>query len=430
MHKVLLDKTTIILSFIIGSRFLGLFIVLPVISLYGSRLEGASPFLVGLIVGIYALFQMIFSTPFGLLSDRFGRKSAMVLGLIIFIAGSLICALSDDIYSMLLGRILQGAGSIGAVASAMIADLVPEENRGAAMAVVGSSIGLSFIAAIILGPLMARFLGLSSLFYLCIILSVLCIFLLYALPKESRVKDYKSKERASFTKDLLLMYLTSFMQRVIISSSFMLIPLGYVKLYSEESLYLMYLAAIALGFLAMGLAGVLGESRGLSKHILISGVALFALSSLLFLLPGKALYLAAIFVFFLAFCLHEPIMQSSVSKLCKVSQKGLVLGIFNGFGYAGSFTGGLMGGLFLHFNALNALYISIFLACLIWLVLMLFMNNPNNFKNLYLNKGLNLNLIAHEIGILEAYENGQNSIIKYNKSLVSDLEIKSKLGLS
>ena len=139
------------LSFIIASRFLGLFIVLPVLSLYALNLEGANEFLVGLIVGVYAISQMIFQVPFGALSDKIGRKKALTIGLLVFVVGSIVCALSSDIYTMLFGRFLQGIGAVGAVATAMISDFVTEENRSKAMAIMGAFIGLSFTLSMVLG---------------------------------------------------------------------------------------------------------------------------------------------------------------------------------------------------------------------------------------------------------------------------------------
>ena len=187
-------KSVLPLSFIIASRFLGLFIVLPVLSLYALNLEGANEFLVGLIVGVYAISQMIFQVPFGALSDKIGRKKALTIGLLVFVVGSIVCALSSDIYTMLFGRFLQGIGAVGAVATAMISDFVTEENRSKAMAIMGAFIGLSFTLSMVLGPLLARSYGLSSLFYFSAALSLLCVVLLYTVvPKEIKVSEKAEK---------------------------------------------------------------------------------------------------------------------------------------------------------------------------------------------------------------------------------------------
>ena len=187
-------KSVLPLSFIVASRFFGLFIVLPVLSLYALNLSGANEFLVGLIVGVYAISQMMFQVPFGALSDKIGRKKALTIGLLIFVAGSIVCALASEIYTMLFGRFLQGVGAVGAVATAMISDFVAEENRSKAMAIMGAFIGLSFTLSMVLGPLLAKDYGLSSLFYLSATLSLLCVVLLYTVvPKEIKVSAKAEK---------------------------------------------------------------------------------------------------------------------------------------------------------------------------------------------------------------------------------------------
>ena len=151
MKEHSLIKQTIPLSIILAGRFFGLFVVMPLLSLYALSLEGMNPTLVGIAIGGYALTQVLFQIPFGFLSDKFGRKSIIALGLLIFVLGSIVCAMSDNIYMLIVGRFLQGAGAIGGVVSAMIADLVREEKRTKAMALMGATISLSFTAALILG---------------------------------------------------------------------------------------------------------------------------------------------------------------------------------------------------------------------------------------------------------------------------------------
>lgn len=416
-----------VLSFIVASRFFGLFIVLPVLSLYGTRLDGANDVLVGLIVGIYAIFQIIFSTPFGYLSDKIGRKKTMFFGLLIFIIGCIICANASDIYTMLFGRILQGSGAVGGVASAMIADFVKEEERGKAMAIMGGMIGMSFALAIVISPFVAKFFGLSGIFYLSGILSVLCILLLFVLPKESAIKSYKpaSKKDAFKNKDLIFMYITNMLQKMIISATFVAIPLRYVNefLHDEKDIYILYSVCMFFGFLAMGIGGVFGEKKGFSKHILLAGVLLFLIENILFIVQDFNVFMIGCFVFFIGFCLHEPIMQSSVSKICKVEQKGLVLGIFNSFGYFGSFFGALLIGLFLHSKWFYEFYILMAVLCLAWFIMLCFLNNPNIFKNIYLDKDVDVANIALKNGIVECYLSHNKTIIKYNSKLISKEEI-------
>jgi len=146
-------KQILPLSSIIGLRFFGLFIVLPVLSAYALGLEGATPLLAGMAMSGYAFTQAIFQVPFGRLSDKMGRKKTLLIGLMIFIVGPIVCAISDNIYTLLIGRFLQGAGAIGSVVTAMIADLVKEEQRAHAMAIMGGVIAMSFSGAMIIAPI-------------------------------------------------------------------------------------------------------------------------------------------------------------------------------------------------------------------------------------------------------------------------------------
>ncbi|MGE3593324.1 MAG: MFS transporter, partial [Arcobacter sp.] len=171
-------KSVLPLSAIIALRFFGLFLVLPIISVYAINLEGATPTLVGIVIGGYALTQMIFQVPFGVISDKLGRKGTIIMGLLLFAVGSLICAVSNDIYSLLFGRLLQGAGAIGAVVTATISDLVKEEQRPKAMALMGSSIAIAFAVSMIAGPTIGAAFGVHSLFYPTMVIALGSIFVL------------------------------------------------------------------------------------------------------------------------------------------------------------------------------------------------------------------------------------------------------------
>lgn len=435
-------KSVLPLSFIIATRFFGLFIVLPVLSVYALELDKATPFLVGLLVGIYALTQMILQVPFGILSDKIGRKKTMLLGLLIFIIGSIICAEAKDIYIMLLGRALQGAGAIGAVAVAMISDFISEEKRSKAMALMGAFIGLAFASSLILAPLMSEKFGLSSLFYLSIALTLLCIVLLYTwVPKESKIIQHDEKtplKRFLIEKNFALMNLTNFSQKMLMSISFLLIPLVLTRF--RLDLFDTYLYSMLAGFVAMGMAGALGEKRGLAKGILLLGVVFFAVAyfffacvpALGFLSWGRLVFILAVVLFFVGFNLHEPIMQSCASKFAKAGEKGAALGVFNSFGYAGSFAGGVIGGFVLSERAdwyfsLGLLVLVVFIA--LWFILLCFLKNPSEFKNIYLplSQKLNTNELLGLKGIVEIYENTQHKVIKYDSKLIDEKEIQNKL---
>lgn len=429
-------KSVLPLSFIVASRFFGLFIVLPVLSLYALNLSGANEFLVGLIVGVYAISQMIFQVPFGALSDKIGRKKALTIGLLIFVAGSIVCALASDIYTMLFGRFLQGIGAVGAVATAMISDFVTEENRSKAMAIMGAFIGLSFTLSMVLGPLLARSYGLSSLFYFSAALSLLCVVLLYTVvPKEIKVSEKAEKVpfgKLFLQKDYMIINFTSFMQKMLTSIAFLAIPIILVKEYGFESgeLYKVYTLGAVLGFLAMGLAGFLGDGKGLSKVILIAGTILFGLTYAIFAFSFTLfVFVLGVAIFFVGFNMHEPIMQSTATKFVKSSQKGTALGVFNSFGYLGSFAGGAVGGYILHAFDFKTLAIVCVVLCVIWLVLLFSLNDPRVFKNIYLSPevSLNLELLNNQKGVVDYYKNEKNQVIKFDSRLTSETALKESL---
>ena len=158
-----------------GLRFLGLFIVLPVLSLYALSLHNSNEFLAGVSISIYAVSQTFLQTPFGAMSDKIGRKQAIIIGLIIFMVGSVVCAMSSSIYTLILGRFLQGAGAISSVLIAMVSDLTKEEKRTQAMAALGGTIAMSFTVSIFLGPLIGGHYGTDKLFWIVAILTLIAI---------------------------------------------------------------------------------------------------------------------------------------------------------------------------------------------------------------------------------------------------------------
>jgi multidrug-efflux transporter len=432
-------KSALPLSFIIGSRFFGLFIILPVISVYALELEGATEFLVGVLIGVYAISQIAFQVVFGYISDRLGRKNSMLAGLLVFIAGAAICAVATDIYTMILGRFIQGAGAIGAVATAFMSDMTKEEVRGHAMAMMGAFIGLSFTLSMILSPILSHRYGLSSLFYLSIAVTVVCIVLLYtAVGKEPKIAHSQAKTPALkllANRNLLLMNVSNFMQKMLMSAAFIIIPIAVVRYFGMQKSDLsgIYAVATAFGFIAMGVGGAVGETRRITKQILIIGVSLFVASYGLFALSlgHKPLFYAGVIIFFIGFNLHEPILQSMASKFSKVSQKGAALGIFNSFGYMGNFIGGIGGGAVLNFYGLDALAAIVTALCVAWLVSLKWLDNPNIFKNIYLPSDTDADMaeVEKQKGVVECYKNAQNLVVKFNSNLTSEAEIKRFLGV-
>jgi len=367
-------KSVLPLSAIIALRFLGLFLVLPVISVYAINLEGSTTTLVGIVVGGYALTQMIFQIPFGVMSDKLGRKGTIITGLLLFAIGSLVCAISTDIYTLLLGRFLQGAGAIAAVITAMISDLVKEEQRPKAMATMGMFIGISFAVSMLAGPTLGAAFGIEVLFYITMILALASIFVIVKLvPNPPQITHtYNGKAKLSSVlgnKNLIKMNITNFLQKGLMTFAFMIIPMVLMKNYEWvlADLWKVYLPAMIFGFIAMAPAAIIAEKKGKFKEILVIGIALFAVSYLIIGFSSSTLvFIIGVVVFFIGFNMHEPIMQSLATKFAKVHQRGLVLGIFNSFGYLGTFLGGLVGGIFFESAGMSSIVIAITIICILW----------------------------------------------------------------
>ncbi|PKZ30055.1 MFS transporter [Campylobacter ureolyticus] len=431
-------KTVLSLSFVVGSRFFGLFIILPVFGLYASNLNNSNTMLAGVAIGIYALMQMIFQIPFGAMSDKFGRKNVMSLGLVIFIIGSLICGFTNDIYWMIFGRFLQGSGAVGSVAIAMISDFTSEEKRGKAMAIMGMMIGAAFGFSMVLGPYLSARYGLGVLFHISTALTLICIILLYTtVPKEIKISSLQKKVsiiEILVQKDLALMNLTNFLQKMLLTMTFFVIPIVLVtKLgFMEKNLWIVYSISMVFGFIAMGMAGFMGEKRGLSKMILLLGISFFIFSYVCFVVANsKTLFIIGVILFFIGFNMHEPIMQSAASKFAKSDQKGAVLGVFNAAGYFGTFVGGIGGGVMLENLGIHYLAAIIAIICIIWFLLLISLTNPANFKNIYLKNSENFDLssLENRVGFIEAYRKNSEIVVKFNNKFINENDVKKALNI-
>lgn len=434
-------KSVMPLSFIIALRFFGLFIVLPVISVYALSLDGANATLVGIVVGGYALTQVVFQVPFGVMSDKLGRKGTIITGLLLFAIGSLICAIATDIYTLMLGRLLQGSGAIGAVVTAMISDLVKEHERSKAMALMGSFIGLAFAIAMLAGPLIGGFIGVPVLFYITMFLALISIYILVKkVPNPPIITHtYNDKLRLSDVlgnTNINRMNITNFLQKALMTFAFLVIPIILTKTYGWEKkeLWYVYLPAMIFGLLSMAPAAIIAEKKGKFKEILALGILFFIISYLVIgFSSSSVVFVIGVVIFFIGFNMHEPIMQSLTSKFAKVHQRGSVLGVFNSFGYLGTFVGGLLGGIMLDNLNLSTFSIIIAVICVLWGILILTMPNPSKTKSVYLNldeyKLENSGKLNQNDAIDEWYINNTENIIaiKYDGEKISEEEIRALL---
>jgi len=432
-----LFKKILPLNLILFLRFFGLFLVLPLISLYAYNLEDSTPLLVGVVIGGYALTQAIFQVPFGVLSDKFGRKKLIIIGLIIFLIGSIISFIATDIYTLIIGRLLQGAGAIGSVISATVSDVVQEEKRGKAMAIIGGSIAMSFALAMIFGSTVGAFYGVDILFLLTSVLAFISIFIAFKIPEVGKIefKYRKGGEKQNLFKDKAIVYLffSSFLQKGIMTIIFMIIPIILVNSgWDMKDLWQIYVPAMFVGLLAMGPAVILGEKKNKPKIIFLLSSILFVVVSILISLNSPELTIIALFIFFIAFNLIEPLIQSMVSKFVKANEKGRALGYTNSFAYIGTFLGGTGAGLFLNSESIQILGYILVALSVFWLIWTLLIENPIPKGNIYIpyNQEIETKLENSNFeSIDEWYINRTESLIvvKYDKSLHSEDDLKKQI---
>jgi len=435
------------LSLIVALRFFGLFIVLPVLSIYALDMEGATPFLAGLVVGGYALTQATFQIPFGLMSDKIGRKKTLLFGLLIFIAGSVIAAMSDNIYMLLVGRFLQGSGAIGSVVSAMIADLVKEEQRAHAMAIMGGTIAMSFAAAMIIAPIVGGHWGVDKLFWLTAVLSVMAIGILFtAVPQPPKIVHSYAEEESKMVevfkdRSLTRMYITFLFHSSIMTMAFFIIPMVMTQSlddggfgWSKAELWKVYLPAMIFGLVAMGPSAVFGEKYGKGREVFMISVAVIFLG---FIAMGFAttpwVFIMGVVFFFIGFNMFEPLLQSFVAKFAKVHQKGAALGVANTFAYVGIFFGGLLAGYLMQHYDRATLAVVVAIISVVWFIWVATMPNPNNRGNVYLpldifDRNKVAALTEHE-AIVESYVNETENIavVKYEKDMIDEDEVRGML---
>lgn len=386
------------LAGIFGLRMLGLFMILPVLSLLTEDLRGATPFMMGLAISAYGLTQAIFQIPFGMLSDRFGRKLIITVGLTIFAAGSVIAALSDSIVGVILGRALQGSGAIAAATMALVADLTREVHRTKAMALIGISIGISFALSMVAGPIIAGSIGLQGLFWVTAVLAVSgLLVLLFVVPNPENLKFHRDAEThpgdirtvlANF--ELLRLDFGILILHMIMTAGFVVYPL----LLRDAGLpvfdhWMVYLPVLLVSMILVIPAIVFGEKKRKIKPVFIASIAVIAFSDAGFYLFHDSIFSLAVFLlmFFCGFNLLEATLPSLISKIAPVNIKGTAMGVYSTSQFFGAFVGGAGGGwLYGKFGVE-----SVFLACstmaLCWFFVALTMQPPRHLSSLLLNVG-------------------------------------------
>ena len=359
------------LASVFSLRMFGLFVILPVVALYANSMPGGeSATLIGLAVGIYGLTQAIFQIPLGRLSDYWGRKKTIYLGLIIFIFGSLVAALADSLLWLCVGRAIQGAGAVSSAVIALNADLTRDEVRTKSMAVIGVTIGLTFILSIILGPVLESIVGLPGIFLITALLTLVAIGIVcFYVPDPTSADEKVDVAPVKLTmilsnRDLLRLDFGIFSLHGILMAMFVSIPFILNGMGNDVVSWKFYLLVMLSSILIMLPLMMVSERFGYRKSVFVLSVALIALSqlSLGLLNLGYVGLAAALILFFGAFNMLEASLPSWVSRIAEPNSKGTALGVYSTSQYLGTFIGGVAGGWIYQLYTVQG----VFVACAVW----------------------------------------------------------------
>jgi len=376
------------LALVFAFRMLGMFMVLPVLATYGMDLAGATPTLIGLAIGAYGLTQAVFQIPFGIISDRIGRRPVIYLGLIVFALGSVLAANADSIWGVIAGRILQGAGAISAAVMALLSDLTREQHRTKAMAMIGMTIGLSFAVAMVVGPLLTRSFGLSGLFLATGAMALVGILIIaFMVPRSTGPLQHRESGVARQAliptlkhPDLLRLDLGIFVLHAMLMSSFVALPLALVEKAGlpKEQHWWVYLTALLISFFAMIPFIIYGEKKRKMKRVLLGAVSTLLLTELFFWQFGDSLRALVIgtVVFFTAFNLLEASLPSLISKVSPAGGKGTAMGVYSTSQFLGSALGGILGGWLFQHGGLSVVFLGCAGLAALWLAFAVTMREP------------------------------------------------------
>jgi MFS family permease len=346
-------RALIALTGLFALRMLGLFMIFPLFALYAKDLQGATPTLVGIALGAYGLTQSCLQIPFGILSDRVGRKPILFLGLLCFVLGSVVAAMSDSIHGVILGRLLQGASAIGGVIMALVTDLTPIPYRARIIGFIGLSIGLSFAAAMLLGPVLSAWLGMQGIFWTTALLGCFALILLISFVPQSAAP--LSRTSASVWRDLytvlkdlrcLSLALGVFALHASLVAVFLKIPGALNKAGYTEGTSWQFYAPVFLCALFSTIPWLMMSGRYHRPAALCTPILVLVLSQLGFCVVLDHLYGLALvlWLFFTAFNLLEAGLPALVSQFAPPALKGTAMGVYSSAQFLGLFMGGWIGG--------------------------------------------------------------------------------------
>ena len=374
------------LSGIFSLRMLGLFMFLPVFSLHAHEYPGHTPLLIGVAIGIYGLTQGMFQVPFGILSDRLGRRPVIAAGLLVFALGSVVAALADDIWGIVIGRALQGMGAVAAAVMALASDLTGETHRTRVMAVIGASIGAAFALALVLGPVITEAAGISGLFWVTAILAFLAVVLLYAgVPAPPRMTHTGGSPLAGLStavRDGQMLRLNAgiFILHAIMVATFVALPIALRDRAGVDVAdhWKVYVGVLLVSVVFTVPLIVLADRANRSRAVMLAGIGLLgaALAGLAGASAGSVMLVVCLVVYFTGFNTLEASLPAMVSRVAPMRARGAALGVYSTVQYLGAFAGGVIGGWLLGAGGERAVLAACAGLCVGWMLVALGLREP------------------------------------------------------
>ncbi|WP_353569980.1 MFS transporter [Candidatus Albibeggiatoa sp. nov. BB20] len=390
-------KATSSIAIIIALRMIGLFMILPVFALYAEQLDGTTPFLIGVAIGIYGLTQASLQIPFGMLSDRIGRKTVITIGLLIFAFGSIVAAMSTDITGVIIGRALQGGGAIAAALLALTADLTYEEHRTKAMAIIGMTIGMSFIFALSIGPVLNHWIGVQGIFWATAGLALIAIIILHTVvPQPHHCRFHRDTEPvlSQFTNifhdaQLMRLNIGIMILHCMLTALFVVMPLLLKDKLPVAQHWMVYFPILLVSFLSIIPLIIVGEKKHHLKFVFVFAIGLLVIAQFGFAYFHQYFWglVLLLFAFFMAFNLLEASLPSLVSKIAPPENKGTAMGVYSSSQFLGAFIGGVSGGWFHHQYGDMAVFLFCAVLAIIWFILAITMHSPRYLSPHFLNVG-------------------------------------------
>ena len=366
------------LAGVYGLRMLGLFVILPVFVVHAAGLRGGYDLsLVGVALGAYGLAQGILQIPFGMASDRWGRKPALYVGLAVFAAGSFLGIAAHDIWTAIAARTLQGAGAISSVAMALAADLTREEHRTKIMAMIGSTIGLMFALSLVGAPVLYRWIGMEGLFALTGALSLVAMWVVRTQVPEPPARASAAPRAPGVAArllepDLLRLNAGIFILHILLYAMFVVVPTVLV----QDGLALaqhwkLYLPVVLASFVAMVPAILYADRRNGAKPVLLASVGLLLAVEVALMSVQRSVTAIALlmFGFFVAFNVLEAMLPSLVSRVAPAQGRGAAIGVYNTTQTLGVFFGGVVGGWVAAHHGASGVFATCAVLAVVWLAL-------------------------------------------------------------